>query len=87
MIVHTAASYKSPNDWYNDTLTNCVGGANIVEAAKSFNVKRLSIFKRLYVMAKTLSNQILNHPRVPSGSSYAITKQQMNYLKFSGLIM
>ena len=27
-IVHTAASYKDPNDWYNDTLTNCVGGSN-----------------------------------------------------------
>ena len=26
-IVHTAASYKDPEDWYNDTLTNCVGGS------------------------------------------------------------
>ena len=25
-LVHTAASYKDPDDWYNDTLTNCVGG-------------------------------------------------------------
>ncbi len=22
-VVHTAASYKNPDDWYNDTLTNC----------------------------------------------------------------
>jgi nucleoside-diphosphate-sugar epimerase len=35
-IVHTAASYKDPDDWYNDTLTNCVGGSNIVDAAKKF---------------------------------------------------
>ena len=27
VVVHTAASYKDPEDWYNDTLTNCVGGA------------------------------------------------------------
>ena len=33
-VVHTAASYKNPDDWYNDTLTNCVGGSNIVNAAK-----------------------------------------------------
>src|SRR5690606_38159788 len=33
-VVHTAASYKDPDDWYNDTLTNCVGGANIVDAPK-----------------------------------------------------
>ena len=25
VIIHAAASYKDPNDWYNDTLTNCVG--------------------------------------------------------------
>jgi len=23
-VVHTAASYKDPHDWHNDTLTNCV---------------------------------------------------------------
>jgi nucleoside-diphosphate-sugar epimerase len=28
-IVHTAASYKDPDDWYNDTLTNCVVCSNI----------------------------------------------------------
>ena len=38
VIVHAAASYKSPNDWYNDNLTNCVGGSNIVEAAKEYKV-------------------------------------------------
>ena len=31
-VVHAAASYKDPNDWYNDTLTNCVGGSNIIKA-------------------------------------------------------
>ena len=36
-IVHTAASYKSPDDWYNDTLTNCVGGANIIASVKAGN--------------------------------------------------
>ena len=25
LLLHTAASYKDPDDWYNDTLTNCVG--------------------------------------------------------------
>src|SRR5687768_7945438 len=33
-LVHTAASYKDPEDWYSDALTNCVGGANLVQAAK-----------------------------------------------------
>ena len=39
-VVHAACSYKDPDDWYNDTLTNCVGGSNIIDAAKRFGVKR-----------------------------------------------
>ena len=35
-VVHAAASYKDPNDWYNDSLTNCVGGSNIVKASVHF---------------------------------------------------
>ena len=38
-IVHTAASYKDPSDWYSDSLTNCVGGANVIDLAKKYNVK------------------------------------------------
>src|SRR5690606_24297210 len=34
VLIHTAASYKDPEDWYSDTLTNCVGGANLVQAAQ-----------------------------------------------------
>ena len=41
-IVHTAASYKDPDDWYNDTLTNCVGGSNIVDAAKKHGVQAVT---------------------------------------------
>ena len=44
-IVHTAASYKDPDDWYNDTLTNCVGGSNIVDAAKKHGVSRFVYFQ------------------------------------------
>jgi nucleoside-diphosphate-sugar epimerase len=44
-IVHTAASYKDPDDWYNDSLTNCVGGSNVVDAAKKFSVKRFVYFQ------------------------------------------
>ena len=44
-IVHTAASYKNPDDWYNDTLTNCVGGANVIHAAKNFGVRRFVYFQ------------------------------------------
>ena len=45
VIVHTAASYKDPNDWYNDSLTNCVGGSNMINAAKNFGVKKFIYFQ------------------------------------------
>lgn len=88
VVIHTAASYKSPDDWYNDTLTNCVGGANIIEAAKAFNVSRFIYFQTaLCYGQKPLEQPItLDHPRVPSGSSYAITKTtNEQFLELSGI--
>ena len=87
-IVHTAASYKDPDDWYNDTLTNCVGGSNVVDAAKKFNVKRFVYFQTsLCYGLKPLHQPIrLDHPRLPGGSSYAITKTTNElYLELSGV--
>ena len=87
-IVHTAASYKDPDDWYNDTLTNCVGGSNVVDAAKKFSVKRFVYFQTsLCYGLKPLQQPIrLDHPRLPGGSSYAITKTTNElYLELSGV--
>lgn len=88
VIVHTAASYKDPNDWYNDTLTNCVGGANVIKAAIENNVKRFIYFQTaLCYGVKPLQQPInLNHPKFPANSSYAITKTaNEDFLEISGL--
>ena len=68
-IVHTAASYKDPDDWYNDTLTNCVGGANMVDAAKKWGVKRFVYFQTaLCYGIKPLQQPIgLDHPGTTQG--------------------
>ncbi len=87
-IVHTAASYKDPDDWYNDTLTNCVGGSNLVHAAKSFGVSRFIYFQTaLCYGLKPIQQPIrLDHPKYPANSSYAITKTaNENFLEISGL--
>nr|WP_315479649.1 NAD-dependent epimerase/dehydratase family protein [uncultured Rhodoferax sp.] len=87
-VVHTAASYKDPDDWYSDTLTNCVGGSNIVNAAKKFGVKRFVYFQTaLCYGLKPMQQPIrLDHPRLPGTSSYAITKTTNEfYLELSGL--
>lgn len=88
VVVHTAASYKDPNDWYNDNLTNSLGGANIVEAAKDVGVNRLIYFQTaLCYGQKPIEQPItLNHPRNPQGSSYAITKTTNElFIELSGI--
>lgn len=87
-IVHTAASYKDPDDWYNDTLTNCVGGSNMVDAAKKFGVKRFVYFQTAlcYGLKPSQSPIRLDHPRNPVGSSYAISKTTNEYyIELSGV--
>jgi len=88
VIVHTAASYKDPDDWYNDTLTNCVGGSNLVHAAKQFGVNRFIYFQTaLCYGLKPLHQPIrLDHPKFPANSSYAITKTaNEDFIEISGL--
>lgn len=76
ILIHAAASYKDPEDWYNDTLTNCVGGANLVDAARQMGVSRFIYFQTALCYGQRPLEQpiTLSHPRLPSGSSYAISK-------------
>ena len=88
VIVHTAASYKDPDDWHSDTLTNCVGGANMVDAARKFNVTRFVYFQTALCYGLKPQQQPirLDHPRNPGSSSYAITKTTNEfYLELSGV--
>lgn len=87
-IVHTAASYKDPDDWYNDTLTNCVGGSNLVQAARANEVSRFIYFQTSLCYGLKPQEQpiTLNHPKLPASSSYAISKTTAeDYLEISGL--
>ena len=64
VLVHTAASYKDPEDWYSDTTTNAVGGANLIKAAKTNSVQRFIYFQTaLCYGVKPLQTPIrLDHP-------------------------
>jgi nucleoside-diphosphate-sugar epimerase len=87
-VVHAACSYKDPDDWYNDTLTNCVGGANIVDASKQNGVKRFVYFQTALCYGLKPQEQpiTLNHPRNPGGSSYSISKTANElYIELSGI--
>lgn len=88
VVVHTAASYKDPEDWYNDSLTNVVGGTNLIRAAKDRKAERFIYLQTaLCYGLKPLHQPIrLDHPKRPANSSYAITKTAAeDYLEISGL--
>lgn len=88
VIVHTAASYKDPEDWIEDARTNALGGAILVRAAKDNNVSRFIYFQTaLCYGVKPLESPItLSHPKFPANSSYAISKTAAeDYLEISGL--
>ena len=88
VVVHTAASYKDPEDWYNDTLTNCVGGSNLIQAAKHHKAGRFIYFQTALCYGLKPQQQPirLDHPKNPANSSYAISKTAAeDYLEISGL--
>jgi len=88
IVIHTAASYKDPEDWSTDALVNAVGTANIAKACKIHGVSRLVYFQTaLCYGTKPLQSPIpLDHPINPVNSSYAISKTAgENYVQFSGV--
>jgi UDP-glucose 4-epimerase len=88
VVVHTAASYKDPQDWREDNLTNCVGGGNVIQAAQRHGVSRFIYFQTaLCYGVRPLQQPVrLDHPKNPANSSYAISKTTTeDYLTISGL--
>ncbi len=88
VVVHTAASYKDPDDWETDAAVNAVGGANIAKACKTHKVGRLIYFQTaLCYGTKPIQQPIqLDHPINPVNSSYAISKTAgEHYVQFSGV--
>jgi UDP-glucose 4-epimerase len=91
-VVHAAASYKDPENWEEDTMSNVLGTINVLRAAKKHNVSRFIYFQTsLCYGLKPLEQPItLNHPlfsgKSPGGSSYAISKTGAEqYIELSGL--
>jgi UDP-glucose 4-epimerase len=88
VVIHTAASYKDPDDWESDALTNCVGSANIARACKEHKVGRLIYFQTaLCYGTKPVEQPVtLHHPINPASNSYAISKTAgERYIELSGV--
>jgi UDP-glucose 4-epimerase len=88
VVVHAAASYKDPDNWVEDSISNVLGTAIVAQAAKAASVGRFIYFQTaLCYGLKPLEQPItLNHPILPGGSSYAISKTAAEeYVHLSGL--
>lgn len=88
VIVHTAASYKDPDDWRADVETNIRGMVNLVSGAREFGISRFIYFQTALIYGvKPDENPVtLQHPRKVDNSSYSISKGAgEDYLTLSGL--
>lgn len=88
VVVHAAASYKDPSNWAEDSRTNVLGSANVVQSSQRLEVSRLIYFQTaLCYGLQPLEQPItLDHPIRSEGSSYAISKTAgEQYVMLSGL--
>lgn len=74
IVVHSAASYKDPNDWLEDSRTNVIGSIHISSSAKKHDVNLLVNFQTAlcYGHPKQLPIPV-THPLSPF-TSYGISK-------------
>lgn len=85
-IIHSAAAYKDPDDWVEDTRTNVEGTIHVVKAAQAHNVQRFINFHTALGYGRPDVLPIpVEHPAKPF-TSYGISKQAgENFVAMSGL--
>lgn len=85
-VVHSAAAYKDPDNWLEDTRTNVEGTINVVRAAKAAKVARFVNFHTALGYGRPDSIPIPADAPARPFTSYGISKQAAeNYLAISGL--
>lgn len=73
-VIHSAASYKNPDDWREDAATNILGTIHVAKAAIENNVKRLINFQTALCYGRPIELPIpVTHPKNPF-TSYGISK-------------
>ncbi len=74
IVVHSAAAYKDPDDWLEDSRTNVIGSAHVARASKAYSVRRLINFQTALCYGRPQKLPIpASHPTAPF-TSYGITK-------------
>lgn len=86
LVIHSAAAYKNPADWKEDTLTNVIGTINVANAAEQVGCMKIINFQTALCYGRPDQVPIpINHPLRPF-TSYGISKTAgEQYLMNSGL--
>ena len=86
IVIHSAASYKDPLNWTEDTNTNTIGSINVAKVSLKYNVERVVNFQTALCYGRPHSIPIpIDHPTAPF-TSYGISKTAgETYLLNSGL--
>jgi UDP-glucose 4-epimerase len=86
VVVHSAAAYKDPDNWIEDTKTNVIGSINVAKATKECGAQRLINFQTALCYGRPNRLPIpVSHPMAPS-TSYGITKTAgEQFMLMSGL--
>ncbi|MFH7107646.1 NAD-dependent epimerase/dehydratase family protein [Achromobacter xylosoxidans] len=83
-VVHSAAAYKDPSDWSEDTATNVQGSINVAKASSRLGVKRLLNFQTALCYGRPQQIPIpADHPTAPF-TSYGISKTAGEAFLFMG---
>jgi UDP-glucose 4-epimerase len=86
IVVHAAASYKDPENWYGDSNTNVVGAVNIVKECVNHKVKKIIYFQTSLCYGHPRTNPITLDHQIDPCNSYAISKTAAEqYIKMSGI--
>ena len=73
-VIHSAAAYKDPSDWAEDTRSNVLGSIHVAKASITHGVKRLVNFQTALCYGRPKQVPIpVTHPTAPF-TSYGISK-------------
>ncbi len=74
VVIHSAASYKDPDDWSGDLETNAQGTLNVVEAAREAGAGRLVNFQTALCYGRPDETPIPVEAPVRPFTSYGVSK-------------
>jgi UDP-glucose 4-epimerase len=86
VVVHSAAAYKDPSNWNEDSMTNVIGSINVAKAALAQGVKKLINFQTALCYGRPVEVHIKEEVGTAPFTSYGISKTAgEQYLLNSGL--